>query len=237
MQCSLSLNLPKNLRQPLTFSSGQLAKQAHGSIVVSFGDTMVLVTACMSATPKEGASFFPLTVDYQEKTYAMGKIPGGFIKREGKPKDAEILCARLIDRPLRPLFPKGLINEVQIVATVLSSDRENDPDVLAVNGASCALLVSDIPFDIPIGAVRVGKIDGAFVINPTYEEREKALYEIVAVGTLERIVMIEGGFNQIPEAEILEALNTIPGWVKLLVLAVVGLALVGVVFLFNRLRQ
>lgn len=203
---SKEFNLP-NLKSPIVFSSGEFARQAHGSIVISSNDTVVLMTACMSSSAREGASFFPLTVDYQEKNYAMGKIPGGFIKREGRPKDGEMLIARLIDRPLRPLFPEGLVNEVQIVGTVLCSDQENDPDILAVNGASCALLVSDIPFDNPVGAVRVCKLDGEFVANPTYEQRAQAPYEIVVVGTEEKVVMIEGEFKEVDEAEVNSAIT------------------------------
>ncbi len=191
----------------LTLSSGQLAKLANGSTVISYGDTVVLATACMSKEPKPGVGFFPLLVDYQERTYAMGKIPGGYIKREGRPKDAEVLTSRLIDRPLRPLFPKGLTNEVQIVAMVLSSDGKNDPDVLAINGASSALYISDIPFDNPVGAVRISKKGGEFILNPTYEEREDAAIDLVVVGTEEKIVMLEGQLNQTSEAEVLGAIG------------------------------
>ena len=191
----------------LTFSSGDLAKQANGSVSVSYGDTVVLVTACMSKEPREGVDFLPLTVEYQERTYAVGKIPGGFFKREGRPKDKEILSARLIDRPIRPLFPKGLTYDVQVIAMVLSSDGKNDPDVLAINGASCALLTSDIPFDGPIGAVRVAKLDGKFIINPTYEEREKSFFDLVVVGNKDAVVMLEGGFDEIKEEDVLAAIE------------------------------
>ena len=149
----------------LTFSTGELAKQADGSVTVSYGDTILLATACMSKEASPGRDFFPLTVEYQERTYAMGKIPGGFFKREGKPRDKEILTCRLIDRPLRPLFPEGLTNDVQLISLVLSSDGVNDPDIFAINASSCALLISNIPFTNPVGAVRVAKVDGAFVIN------------------------------------------------------------------------
>ncbi|MFH1768900.1 MAG: hypothetical protein ABH858_07050 [Candidatus Omnitrophota bacterium] len=162
---SFPVNTAKYFKEPFSFSTGMFAKQSHGSVVVSLGDTMVLVTVCMSAKAREGIDFLPLTVEYKEKTYAMGKIPGGFIKREGRPKDAEILSARIIDRSLRPLFPKGMTNEIQIIATVLSSDRQNEADTLTISGASCALLVSDIPFENPIGAVRISKIGDEFVIN------------------------------------------------------------------------
>ena len=204
---SLSLNLPKYMSNPLIFSSGEIAKQANGSVKVSFGDTVVLVTACMSREPREGVDFLPLTVEYRERTYAMGKIPGGFIKREGRPKDSEILCARLIDRPLRPFFPEGFTNDIQIVAMVLSSDGENDPDVLAVNGASCALVVSDIPFFMPIGAVRVCKVDGKLIANPTYQQRDISSFDIVVAGTKEKIVMIEAGAKEVHEDDITSAIE------------------------------
>ena len=148
---------------------GKMAKQANGAALVRYGDTVVLVTATASSAPREGVDFFPLTVDYEEKMYAAGKIPGGFIKREGRPSNDAVLCARLIDRPIRPLFPEGFRNDVQIVATVLSVDQDNPPEIAAMLGASCALTVSDIPFMGPIAGVRVGYVDGAFVINPNEE--------------------------------------------------------------------
>ena len=154
-------------RNDLILETGHVAKQANGSVVVTYGGTVVLVTACMSREVKEGRDFFPLTVEYQEMTYAAGRIPGGFFIREGRPSESEILGARLIDRPIRPLFPKGLFNDVQVVAIVLSSDGENDPDVLAVNGASAALCISDIPFNGPLVACRVGRVNGELIINPT----------------------------------------------------------------------
>ncbi len=181
--------------------------QANGSVKVAFKDTVVLVTACMSQEPREGIDFFPLTVEYRERTYAMGKIPGGFIKREGRPKDSEILCARLIDRPMRPFFPNGFTNDVQITAMVLSSDGENDPDILAVNGASCALMISDIPFFVPIGAVRVSKVGGKLIANPTYEERKESIFDLVVAGTEEKIVMIEAGMKEVREDEAFEAVE------------------------------
>ncbi|RKY46153.1 MAG: polyribonucleotide nucleotidyltransferase [Candidatus Omnitrophota bacterium] len=201
------LSLPNIGRAPLVFSWGELARQANGSIVVSYADTVVLVTVCASKEPSQKLGFLPLVVEYQERTYAMGKIPGGFIKREGRPKDTEILCARLIDRPLRPLFPKDFLCEVQIIGMVLSSDGKNDPDVLAVNGASCALLLSDIPFSTPIGAVRIAKLNGEFIVNPTYEERDKSLMDIVIAGTKEKIIMMEGKFKEVKEEEVLEAIK------------------------------
>lgn len=209
-----SVSTSKLGKGAFTFSTGQWAKQANGSVCISFGDTLVLVTACMSKEPSPGRGFFPLTVEYQEKTYAMGKIPGGFFKKEGRPKDGEILTARLIDRPLRPLFPKGLTNEVQLVAMVLSSDGINDPDILAVNAASCALVISDIPFDNPVGAVRVSKLEGKYVINPNYEQRQSSDMDLVVVGTEAKIVMLEGGLKQIPEAEVIEAINFAHPFIK-----------------------
>ncbi|MCK5494603.1 MAG: polyribonucleotide nucleotidyltransferase [Candidatus Omnitrophica bacterium] len=190
-----------------TFSTGEWAKQADGSVTVSYGDTMVLATACMSKESSPGRDFFPLTVEYQERTYAMGKIPGGFFKREGKPRDKEILTCRLIDRPLRPLFPEGLTNEVQLISLVLSSDGINDPDIFAINASSCALLISNIPFSNPVGAVRVSKDDGKFVINPNYKQRNISDIDIVLVGTEEKIVMIEAALNEISEEEVLEAIK------------------------------
>src|SRR5436189_2172610 len=153
----------------LNFETGRIAKQAPGAALVKMGDVVVLATAVASPEPREGIDFFPLTVDYREYTYAGGRIPGGFIKREGRPSEREILTSRLIDRPIRPLFPEGFRNETQVISLVLSADTENDPDVAAINAASCALAVSDIPFPHTVGAVRVGQIEGKFIINPTYE--------------------------------------------------------------------
>src|SRR5436853_3362392 len=156
----------------LRFETGKLAKQAGGSVIVRFGDSVVLVTACRAASPREGIDFLPLTVDYREYTYASGRIPGGFFKREGKPAEKEVLTSRMIDRPVRPLFPAGWRFETQIIALVLSADSANDTDVLAITGASAALALSDIPFQKTIGAVRVGLVDGAYVINPTFQQRK-----------------------------------------------------------------
>ena len=191
----------------MIIESGKLAKQANGAVTVTYGGTVVLVTACISKTPREGIDFFPLMVEYQEKLYSAGMIPGGFFKREGRPTEKEILSARMIDRPLRPLFPKGLYNDVQVVASVLSSDGENDPDVLAMVGASAALMVSDIPFAGPVGAVRVAMLDGKFIINPTYAERDQSQLEFVMAGREEGLVMIEGDACEIPEAKIVEAMK------------------------------
>ncbi len=195
-------------RENLIIETGKLAKQANGAVCVQYGGTVVLVAAVMSKEPFETqASFVPLTVEYQEKTYAAGKIPGGFFKREGRPSEKEILTARLIDRPLRPLFPDGFMHEVQIMALVLSHDGENDPDILAVNGASCALAISDIPFEHPIGAVRVGIVEGEFIINPTYTELEKSTLDLVVAGTKDGIVMVEAGINEVTEDVVLKAID------------------------------
>ncbi|MFA5148951.1 MAG: polyribonucleotide nucleotidyltransferase [Candidatus Omnitrophota bacterium] len=196
-------------RENLIFETGRMAKQAHGAVMVQYGGTVVLVTAVMAKEPRVGGDidFVPLTVEYQEKNYAAGKIPGGFFKREGRPSEKEVLTARLIDRPIRPLFPSGISHEIQIMALVLSHDGENDPDVLALNAASCALAVSDIPFDYIIGAVRVGMIEGELVINPTFAELEKSSLDIVVVGTKEKIVMIESGMNELSEDEVVRAIE------------------------------
>jgi len=191
----------------LIIESGKLAKQANGAVTVTYGGTVVLVTACMSKQPKEGVDFFPLMVEYQEKTYSAGRIPGGFFKREGRPTEKEILTARVIDRPIRPLFPEGFYNEVQVVASVLSSDGEYDPDILAVVGASAALVISDIPFERPLAAVRVGILDGNFVVNPTYAERDKCQADFIVVGHEDGLTMIEGESNEIPEEKVAEMLK------------------------------
>src|SRR3990170_3083858 len=169
----------------LSVEVGRVARQADGAALVRYGDTVVLVTAVASKQPRQGIDFFPLTVDYQERAYAAGKITGGFFKREGRPHDKETLTARLIDRPLRPLFPKGYRQDVQIISTVLSADQENDPDILAIMGASAALTISPIPFLGPIGAVRVGRIDGKFVLNPTYAQQERTDIDLVEAGAKE----------------------------------------------------
>src|SRR3954469_22333629 len=167
----------------ISFETGKLAKQADGAVVVRLGDTVVLVTACYAANPREGIDFLPLTVDYKEYTYASGRIPGGFFKREGKPSEKEVLTSRVIDRPIRPLFPAGWRNESQIIALVLSADANYDPDVLAITGASAALALSSIPFQKTIAGVRVGQVDGKFVINPTYEQRRKSRLDLVIAGS------------------------------------------------------
>jgi polyribonucleotide nucleotidyltransferase len=191
----------------ISFETGHLAKQAHGSCVVRAADNVVLATACANPDPREGIDFFPLTVDYREYTYAGGRIPGGFIKREGRPTEKEILTSRQIDRPIRPLFQEGFRCETQVIALVLSADTENDPDVAALNGASLALAVSDIPFNGPIGAVRVGLLEGRFVINPTYQEMRDSLLNIMVVGTAEGIVMVESGAKQVKEETVVDAIE------------------------------
>src|SRR6476646_332210 len=191
----------------ISFETGKLAKQAHGSVVVRIGDNVVLATATANPDPREGIDFFPLTVDYREYTYAGGRIPGGFIKREGRPSEREILTSRQIDRPVRPLFPDGFRCETQVIAFVLSADTENDPDVAGINGASAALTISDIPFEGPIGAVRVGLVNGAFIINPTYSEMRDSLLNIMVVGTADGIVMIESGAKEVKEETVVDAIE------------------------------
>ena len=191
----------------ITLETGKIAKQANGAIVVRSGDSVVLVSACMADEPKPGAGFFPLTVDYREYTYAAGKIPGGFIKREGRPSEKEILTSRLIDRPIRPLFPEGFLNETQVIAMVLSADPEQDPNSLAIAGAGAALAISDLPFPYVLGGVRVGMKDGKYIANPTYTEGRESKLNIVVAGTEEGIVMVEAGAQQVSEAEVLGAIE------------------------------
>ncbi len=190
----------------LTLETGRMAKQASGAVFCTYGDTAVLVTAVGAKEPKEGVDFFPLTVDYEEKLYAAGKIPGGFLKREGKASEKAILCSRLIDRPIRPLFPKGYRNDVQVVATVLSVDMDNTPDVLAMVGASAALHLSQIPFMGPIAGVVVGLVDGEFVINPNQEQEAKSLMHLTVAGTADAVMMVEAGAKEVPEMTILDAI-------------------------------
>ena len=191
----------------IKFETGRMAKQASGAALTSSGDNVILATAVASPDPKEGIDFFPLTVEYREFTYAGGRIPGGFIKREGRPSEKEILTSRQIDRPIRPLFPETFRNETQVVAFVYSADKENDPDVLGINGASCALALSDIPFHGPVGAVRIGIVDDQFVVNPTYAERAKSTLNIMVVGTKDGIVMIESGAKEIAEERVVDAIE------------------------------
>ncbi len=193
--------------QTFSLEAGKLAEQADGAVLVRYGDTVLLATAVASKEPREGTDFFPLTIDYEERMYAAGKIPGGFIKRESRPSEAAILAMRLTDRPMRPLFPKGYRNDVQVVLTVLSVDQENDPDILAVNGASAALSVSGIPFQGPAGAVRVGRIDGQFVTNPTYSQLEESDLDLVVAGTRDAVMMVEAGAKILPEATMADAIE------------------------------
>jgi polyribonucleotide nucleotidyltransferase len=191
----------------LSFETGKLAKQAHGAAVVRMGDNVVLATATANADPREGIDFFPLTVDYREYTYAGGRFPGGFIKREGRMSEREVLTSRQIDRPVRPMFAEGFKCETQVIAFVLSADTSNDPDVLGINGASAALTLSDIPFLGPIGAVRVGQLNGQFVINPTYDEMRESAVNIMVVGTADGIVMIESGAKEVSEEVVVDAIE------------------------------
>lgn len=192
--------------RPFKVEIGKLANLANGSALISYGETMVLVTAVASRKPKQGIDFFPLTVEFEEKLYSVGKIPGGFIKREGRPSERATLTARLIDRPIRPLFPNGMKNEVQVVATVLSVDQDCSPDTIAMNGASIALGISDIPFNGPAGAVTVGYIDGKYILNPTVEEKELSKLNLVVAGTDEAVVMVEAGADILPEDIMLGAI-------------------------------
>ena len=185
----------------LTIETGKLAKLADGSVTVRSGETIILVAAVSATTVKEGQDFFPLTVDYREKAAAVGKFPGGYFKREGRPSEKETLTSRMTDRPLRPLFPKGYFYDTQVISVLLSADGENDPDILSINGASAALCVSDIPFAGPIGAVRVGRVNGEFVVNPTHSQRQLSNLDLVYVGTSEGVLMIEGAADQMPEEE------------------------------------
>src|SRR5713101_4109810 len=185
----------------LRFETGKLAKQAGGAVIVRFGDSVVIVTACRAASQREGIDFLPLTVDYREYTYASGRIPGGFFKREGKPAEKEVLTSRVIDRPIRPLFPSGWRYETQVIALVLSADAENDTDVLAITGASAALALSEIPFEKTIAGVRVGLVNGQFVVNPTFNERKQSALDLVVAGSKDGIVMVEAGAKEVTEEQ------------------------------------
>src|SRR3954451_2348251 len=190
----------------LIVETGKVAKQADGSVVIKYGDTMLLVAAVSGRTAKEGLDFFPLTVEYRENTFSAGRIPGNYFRREGRPTEKEVLTCRLIDRPVRPLFPDGYKFETQIVASVISADQDNDPDVVAITGASCALYLSDIPFHNPIGGVRVGLVDGKYLINPTYDERRESSLNLIVAGTEEAICMVECEANEVAEKIMVEAL-------------------------------
>lgn len=191
----------------LTIETGDLAKQAAGSAVVRYGETVILATATVAPEPKEGQSFFPLTVDYRERTYAAGKIPGGFFKREGRPRENEVVTSRLVDRPLRPLFDKNFLNEIQVMITVLSSDQENDADIPSIIGASCAVSLSAVPFAGPIGAVRMGRVGEKFIINPTFTQLEESSLDLVVAGTRNTVTMLEGGGKEVPEEVLQEAVK------------------------------
>jgi polyribonucleotide nucleotidyltransferase len=208
----------------LNFETGRVAKQAPGAALVKMGDIVVLATAVASPEPREGIDFFPLTVDYREYTYAGGRIPGGFIKREGRPSEREILTSRQIDRPIRPLFPDGFRNETQVIALVLSADSENDPDVAAINAASCALALSDIPFHGPVGAVRVGLVNGQMVVNPTYSEMRDGQLNIMVVGTPDGIVMIESGAKEVSEDQVVDAIDFAHAEIKKICATITDLA-------------
>jgi polyribonucleotide nucleotidyltransferase len=201
----------------LRLETGKLAKQAHGSVIVRYGDSVVIVTACHAANPREGIDFLPLTVDYREYTYASGRIPGGFFKREGKPTEKEVLTSRCIDRPTRPLFPSGWKYESQIIALVLSADQENDTDVLAITGASVALALSDIPFQKTIAGVRIGLVDGQYIVNPTFLQRKESKLDLVVAGTRDGLVMVEAGAKEVAEAQVVQALETAHAAIKRIV--------------------
>src|ERR671919_478957 len=206
--------------QTLSLESGRLAKQADGAVMVRSGDTMVLVTACASPNPREGIDFLPLTVDYKEYTYASGRIPGGFFKREGKPSEKEVLTSRLIDRPIRPLFPSGWRHETQIIALVLSADSENDSDILAITGASAALALSSIPFTRTYAGVRIGLIGSEYIINPTFEQRKESRLDLIVAGTNDAIVMVEAGAKEVSEEEIVQALEQAHAAIRQIVAAI-----------------
>src|SRR5258705_6830442 len=208
----------------LRFETGKLAKQAGGSVIVRSGDSVVLVTACRAANAREGIDFLPLTVDYREYTYASGRIPGGFFKREGKPAEKEVLTSRCIDRPTRPLFPDGWRYETQIIALVLSADQENDTDVLAITGASVALALSEIPFQKTIAGVRIGLVDGKYIVNPTFKQRKESKLDLIVVGSNDGLVMVEAGAKEVTEEQVVVALDTAHAAIKQIVTVIDDLA-------------
>src|SRR5712691_9831597 len=208
----------------LSFETGKLAKQAHGAVIVRYGDSVVLVTACRAANPREGIDFLPLTVDYREYTYASGRIPGGFFKREGKPADKEVLTSRVIDRPIRPLFPAGWRYETQIIALVLSADSENDTDVLAITGASAALALSEVPFEKTVAGVRIGLVDGQYIVNPTFQQRKDSKLDLIVAGSKDGLVMVEAGAKEVSEAQVVQALDIAHTAIKQIVAAIDDLA-------------
>src|SRR5690349_5814309 len=191
----------------VVIETGKLAKQADGAVTVQLGETIVIVAAVAASKAKEGQDFFPLTVDYREKAAAAGKFPGGYFKREGRPTEKEILTCRLTDRPIRPIFPKGWYNEVQVQTVVLSADGQNDPDILSIIGASASLMVSDIPWEGPLGALRIGRVNGQFLVNPTHAQMLESDLDLVYVGNSTDIVMYEGAANEITEADFNAALK------------------------------
>ena len=201
----------------LTLETGRIAKQADGAIWATYGDTIVLATAVASQTAKPGVDFLPLTVDYQEKTYAAGKIPGGYFKREGRPSEREVLTSRLIDRPLRPLFPEGYYFETQVIASVLSADKTGVSDVIAIIAASAALAVSSIPFNGPIAGVKIGRVNGQFVVNPDLDVLETSDLHLVVAGTADAVMMVEAGASELPEATMLEAIELAHNEIKKIV--------------------
>jgi polyribonucleotide nucleotidyltransferase len=208
----------------LKIETGKLATQAHGSVIVRYGDSVVIVTACHAANPREGIDFLPLTVDYREYTYASGRIPGGFFKREGKPTEKEVLTSRCIDRPTRPLFPAGWRFETQIIALVLSADQENDTDVLAITGASAALALSEIPFEKTIAGVRIGLVDGQYLVNPTFQQRKESKLDLVVAGSRDGLVMVEAGAKEVTEEQVVKALETAHAAIKEIVAGIDALA-------------
>ena len=211
----------------ITLETGKLAKQADGAVIVRSGDTVVLVTACRAPNAREGIDFLPLTVDYREYTYASGRIPGGFFKREGKPTEKEVLTSRLIDRPIRPLFAAGWRYETQVIALLLSADTENDSDVLAITGASAALALSSIPFQKTIAGVRVGMIDGQFIINPTFAQRKESTLDLIVAGSMDGIVMVEAGAREVSEADAVAALDAAHAAIKQIIAGIDALAASG----------
>src|SRR5216684_8090478 len=190
----------------LSIETGRVAEQANGAVLIRQGDSVVLCTAMMSREPREGIDFFPLTCDYEEKLYAAGKIPGAFMRREGRPSEQAILASRLTDRPLRPLFPEGFRLDVQVISTVLSVDQENDPTILSINGASTALVISDIPFGGPVGAVRMGHLDGKITVNPPLSRMGESELDLVVAGTADAILMVEAGAKGVTEQVVIDAL-------------------------------
>ena len=211
-------------QQTLSIETGRLAKQADGAVIVRSGDTMVLVTACAAASPREGIDFLPLTVDYREYAYASGRIPGGFFKRESKPSEKEVLTSRFIDRPIRPLFPAGWRHETQIIAFVISADTSQDSDVLAITGASAALALSSIPFTRTIAGVRMGLVDGEYLVNPTFEQRRKSQLDLIVAGSKDAIVMVEAGAKEVSEDVILKALELAHAAIKEIIVGIEALA-------------